>query len=269
MFVGWIRRDRLANDLENFSKEVLIDKNLLLQSIESNGSLSFAIYDGDLLCGIISAYEFDSYILVNNLYYTDGVDDRSKTKLVELLLTNIGQTDKTILFLAHKKEVDIFKQYEFKQYAPFYKATYSGGAVFNFSNATAKTISGEDYISVVKKLDTKAFGEDRFEYITKVIAKQSTLMLSTNFGFQHSYALDKKNIKISPFVMVDDAFNDAEKLLRGVIYHRGLKNIIAFIPKIEEITNLYESYKFELSGDFYLMYKNQKPTINLESIYGF
>ena len=69
--------------------------------------------------------------------------------------------------------------------------------------------------------------------------------------------------------MEDASFSDAEKLLRGVIYHRGLKKIIAFIPSdVKEITDLYKSYKFELKDRMLLMYKNQKPSINLEMIYG-
>ena len=128
----------------------------------------------------------------------------------------------------------------------------------------------ENYNAVVKKLDKDALNEDRFDYIMKTLMKQSSLMLATQFGFQHSYALDKSNIKISPFIMVDEAFTDAEKLLRAVIYHRGLKTIISFIPKeAKEIVELYENYKFELKGGYSLLYKNEKPNINLESIYGF
>jgi len=57
--------------------------------------------------------------------------------------------------------------------------------------------------------------------------------------------------------------------MRGVIYHRGLKKIIAFIPSdVEEITNLYQTYKFEITDGYELMYLNDKPNINIEMIYG-
>ena len=70
--------------------------------------------------------------------------------------------------------------------------------------------------------------------------------------------------------MADEAFLDAEKLLRGVIYHRGLKNLISFIPEsISEIVDLYKSYNFEFKSGYKLMYKNKKPDIKLDSIYGF
>ena len=80
----------------------------------------------------------------------------------------------------------------------------------------------------------------------------------------------KSIVKLSPWIMVDEAFTDAEKLLRGVIYHRGLKRIISFIPKdVKEVVELYQSYNFELKEDYQLLYMNKKPNIHLESIYGF
>ncbi|MEA2028925.1 MAG: hypothetical protein U9N49_08110, partial [Campylobacterota bacterium] len=107
------------------------------------------------------------------------------------------------------------------------------------------------------------------EYIFSNIFKSSSLVLSTDYAYQHSYALDKSTIKISPWIGEDGAFDDAEKLIRGVIYHRGLKRIFTFIPKdVENIVDLYKSYKFELEGEYYLMYKNAKPTIDIEMIYG-
>lgn len=70
--------------------------------------------------------------------------------------------------------------------------------------------------------------------------------------------------------MEDAAYIDAEKILRGVIYHRGLKRIFAYIPSdVDEITNLYKSYNFSLSEEYSLLYINKKPDINLEMVYGF
>ena len=70
--------------------------------------------------------------------------------------------------------------------------------------------------------------------------------------------------------MSSSAFSDAEKMLRGIIYHRGLKKILAFIPsEVEEITNLYESYKFDLSDEYSLLYLNSKPSIMIDMVYAF
>jgi len=270
MFVGWIREDSLSTDLDTLSQELLIDKNIILNTFQENPSLSFGVYDKEKLSALISAFEYDNSILINGFYYLETVSTEIKNKLLDLLLENISDKEKTILFLANQNELEIFKQFEFKPYCEFLKATYKGGAVFNFTNATAKTIMSENYGSVIKKLDKDAFKEDRYNYIMKTLMKQSSLMLATGFGYQHSYALNKSNIKISPFIMVDEAFSDAEKLLRAVLYHRGLKTIFTFVPKnVKEIVDLYENYNFELTSGYNLLYKNKKPNIHLNSVYGF
>ena len=174
------------------------------------------------------------------------------------------------MILAREGEKSIFQEYGFEIHSKFTKALYSGGGVaFNFPSSMAKSINNENYHQSMKILDAKAFSENRLEYLNAMM-KRTSLMLSTKFGYQHSYALNKNIIKISPWIMDDMAFDDAERLLRGVIYHRGLKKILSFIPsEVDEITKLYESYKFDLTNNLYLMYKNKKPTINLEMIYGF
>ena len=270
MFVGWIRGS-FEKDLEQFSKEILCDKNLLIKSRNAHEDLCFAAYNNDHLIGVITAYEFDKTLFINNFYYQNGVSDEIKSRLIQLLLTNIVQSDKSIMILAKEDEKPLFEAYGFKSHSTFNQALYNGGGVaFNFSNATAKSINRNDYINTLKTVDAKAYSEDRLHYITQMMMKQSSLLLSTTFGYQHSYALGKQVIKISPWIMEDGAFDDAEKLLRGVIYHRGLKKILSFIPSgVDEITKLYQSYKFDITDKLHLMYKNQKPTINLEMIYGF
>jgi len=271
MFIGWIRKNSFEVDLKTLSKDILVDENLVLNTVNENQALCFGAYEGDQLQAFISAYNFDNTIFINNFYYQDGFDNEYKKRLLKILLNNIYDEKKSIIFLISQEEIGVFKEFGFKAYANFKRAVYSsGGAAFNFSSATAKSISGENYQAIIKKLDFKACGDDRSEYITNKLAKSSSLFLSTDFGYQHSYTLGKSIVKISPWIMVDEAFTDAEKLLRGVIYHRGLKRIVAFIPKdVKEITDLYESYNFELKEDYQLVYKNKKPEINLESIYGF
>lgn len=68
--------------------------------------------------------------------------------------------------------------------------------------------------------------------------------------------------------MENEAFLDAEKLLRGVLYYRGLKKIYGYAPKnVKEIVDLYQSYKFKIIGDFKLMYLNNRPNIILDNLY--
>ena len=267
MFIGWIRGNCLKEDLEAFETYKVVDKNLILTSYAQNPTYCFAIYDEQKMVALITAYAFDDSILINNFYALDGVSKAFKKRLVQLLLNNI-QSDKTVLILAKGEEINCFESLNFLAYASFKQAVFNGGGVaFNFSNATAKSISNENYQPTLKRHDYKAFKEERFDYLTTAVMKQSSLLLSNDFGYQHSYALNKSLVKISPWIMESDALSDAEKFIRGVIYHRGLKKIIAFIPEVKEIMDLYASYRFELIGGYKLLYLGNRPTIDLEMVY--
>jgi len=269
MFVGWIRKGSFRNDLEAFSQDVLIDKGVVLNSFD-NGSLIFGAYEGSELIAFVTLYQMDKLYLLNGFYYKSDVSSETKERLLNILFDNLYDENTSVIVLAHLSEMDVFQQVGFVPLYRFTRATYSGANVaFNFSNATAKSISRENYIPTMQQLNRRALGDDMIEYITKNIFKSSSLVLSTDFGYQHSYALDKSTIKISPWIMEDGAFDDAEKLIRGVIYHRGLKRIFTFIPKdIDQIVDLYKSYKFTLEGEYYLMYHGRKPAIDIEMIYG-
>lgn len=269
MFVGWIRKGSIEYDLKEFEKSQVTDKNLILNTAFYNQSLCFGAYEENTLVAIISAYMFENSIFINNFYYQENTHSDTKKRLIKILLNNVSQEDKSLLILVKSDEKEVLEEVGFKSYAKFSKAIYKGGAIFNFSPTTARAISNENYLPTLKKVDAKAYGEDRVEYVTKTVYKSSSLLLSTNLGYQHSYAISKDVIKLSPWLMEDMSDDDAQKIMRGVIYHRGLKKIIAFIPSdIEEITKLYQFYKFELIGGYELMYKNKKPNINLEMIYG-
>lgn len=271
MFIGWIRKKSFSADLEQFGSEIMIDKSLILKTYDENNSLCFGAYDENKLVAFISAYELPQSILINNFYYQKNCGKDIKKRLLKLLLTNINEDEKTILFMVHKDEKELVTPFDFKDYTKFTKAVYGGEAVaFNFTNATSKSISNENFLPVLTAIDKRAHNENRIEYIKSVLFKQSSLVLSTEFGYQHSYAIDKTFVKISPWIMEDAAFSDAEKILRGVIYHRGLKRLLAYVPsEVKEITDLYKSYKFDMSDEYTLMYKNTKPSLDLEMIYAF
>jgi hypothetical protein len=271
MFIGWIRGKSFSADLEAFSASITIDKSLVLKSFEQNQSLCFGAYDEKKLVAFISAYELQDSILINNFYYLEDITDDTKKRLLKLLLTNLAEDTKPVLFMSKNKERNLFSSFGFKEYAKFSQALYAGGApAFKFSNASAKSISNENYLPIITKIDKRAFKQPRVEYIRDALFKQSSLILSCETGYQHSYAISKNLIKISPWVMEDAAFSDSEKILRGVIYHRGLKRLLAYIPSdIKEITDLYKSYNFVLSNDYTLLYANNKPEIDLEMLYAF
>ncbi|MBI3874065.1 MAG: hypothetical protein HY307_03565, partial [Arcobacter sp.] len=153
MFVGWIRQDSFLQDLEAFATKVLIDKNLISKTKEY-GEI-FASYDGQEMCGIITASIFNHTILINNFAYLAHTTDDDKKRLLNILLTNLDYLDKEkiILFMAKKEESELFIEAGFQVYDSFSKATYEGGAVFNFSNSMGKSISNENYQNIIKLVD--------------------------------------------------------------------------------------------------------------------
>ncbi|MDD3774772.1 MAG: hypothetical protein PHV08_02305 [Sulfurovaceae bacterium] len=270
MFVGWIRPD-LKEDIMQLSKEAICDKYLCYHTYKANKSLCFGIYNKEKLVGFISAFAWEKSIIINNFCYTVAIDDETKMRLIRLLLRNIESKQKPVLILANEHEKELFSQVDFQEYTSFYQAVrIENNASFNFSHATAESINGENYLSVANQLDEKAFGEHRPHYMSDIMQRHSSLSLCTQNGYLHSYALGKRYIRIAPWIMKTSAYIDAEKLLRGVLYHRGLKKIIAYVPTvIKEITDLYESYKFEFQKTYHLMYLHRPPILNLEMIYAF
>jgi hypothetical protein len=268
MFIGWHTED-FPKKLDTFVQDNLCDKNLLVKTWMENKTICFGAYQDEVLVGMIGAYVFKNSILINNFYYKEDLEFEAKERLLSLLLKNINNDNKTIMVLASQDEKALFEKYNFNEYAPFYKAWYSGSGGMGF-NTRVDEIESLNYVENLRKNDKYAFGEDRFFYITQIMMKQSSLLLSTPNGYQHSYALSKSVIKISPWIMKSGAFDDAHKLLKELLHHRGLKKIISFIPsKVKEITDLYSYYKFDYVQNYTLMYMNKKPTINLDMVYGF
>ena len=269
MFIGWIRLETYEQDLEVLATKVLIDKDLLSKTKKEG--LNFGAYNKGSLDGILSGSYHGEGILIHTFAHTDTLTQSDKERLIKIFLANIPFKNKndTQLVIAKKEELPLFTNHQFEILEPFLKATYHGGAVFNFTNAMGKSISNENYKNTIKMVDFATFQEDRSEYIYS-LTKHSSLTLSTRFGYMHSYPLDKNTIKLSPWVIDSGAFDDAEKLLRGVIYHRGLKTLIALIPATnKEAIELYENYNFLFEEGYFLLSKNKRPNINLEMVYGF
>lgn len=271
MFIGWIRKKSFIADLNKLSESMTIDKSLIHKSYDDNSSLCFGAYDDQNLVAFISAHDLEHSFLINNFYYIDKTSNDVKKRLIKLLLDNINEDTKPIMIMAQKDERSIFTSFKFEEFAKFKRAIYSGGGVaFNFTNATSKSITTENYLPIMKNLDKLAFNNEKVNYTKNTLLKQSSLVLANDYGYQHSYAISKSLVKISPWIMKDAAYSEAEKMIRGIIYHRGLKRIFAYIPsEAKDITDLYASYKFDLSEEYTLFYKNEKPYMNLDMVYAF
>ena len=266
MFIGYLKNG-FEDSLEELSNNnPLFDLELLKQTYNVYPQYCFAAYENSKIIGVLSAYSFDSYLYVNVIEVLDGYDDILK-RLISLLTRNFPNENILLLIEADKSQE--LESLGFKTYSDFVRFVHSGEAVaFNFSNSTAKQVSGEHYDEIARKVDKKVFNVNRENYIKTDCIFSNSLKLSTGYGYLHSYVVNKRFIKISPWIMDNEAFLDAEKLLRGVLYYRGLKKIYGYAPKnVKEIIDLYQSYKFKIIGDFKLMYLNNRPNIILDNLY--
>lgn len=266
MFIGYLKNG-FEDSLEGLSNNnPLFDLELLKQTYNVYPQYCFAAYENSKIIGVLSAYAFDSYLYVNVIEVLDGYDDILK-RLISLLTRNFP--NENILLLIESNKNQELESLGFKTYSDFVRFVHSGEAVaFNFSNSTAKQVSGEYYDEIARKVDKKVFNVNRENYIKTDCIFSNSLKLSTGYGYLHSYVVNKRFIKISPWIMDNEAFLDAEKLLRGVLYYRGLKKIYGYAPKnVKEIIDLYQSYKFKIDGNFKLMYLKDKPKIVLDNLY--
>lgn len=268
MFLGYLRKE-FESSLEALTQSnVLLDLELLKHTFETYPQYCFAAYENNEIIGVLSAYKFESRILINVLEVNPNYPE-ILIRLLKLFLKNCPNTN--IDLLIEQKNVSLVESLGFTPFAPFVRFMHFGDAVaFNFSNTHAKQVNIENYEETAKKIDKLVFNENREHYIAKDCVFTNSLKLGTQSGILHSYVVNKKYIKLSPWIMKDEAFLDAQKLLRGVLYYRGLKKIYGYAPQDDkEITELYESYKFKKDGLFSLVYLGQKPQIKLENLYAF
>lgn len=266
MFVGYLRNSFEEEVAELLESDKLFELELLRQTYKVFPQYCFAAYDNGKIVGVVSAYEFHRHIFINVINVLDAYEE-VLTRLLKLLIQNTSSMN--IFILIDFKKKHYVEAFNFQEHSMFVRFMHSGDAVpFNFSNSIAKQVNGEDYENVSIRIDKEVFMDNREEYLKKDCSFSNSLKLSTQTGFLHSYVVNKRYIRVSPWLMQSESYLDAEKLLRGVLYYRGLKKIFAYAPRdIKEITELYDSYKFKKDGIYSLMYLGEKPELKLENLY--
>lgn len=268
MFVGYLRSEFEKDITLLLERDRLFELELLKQTYKVFPQYCFAAYEDGNIVGVISAYEFNKHIFINVINLIKSYK-KVLPRLIKLLIQNTSSIN--IFVLIEESLKTYLEVFDFQEHSSFIRYMHSTEAVaFNFSNSLAKQVSGEDYENVSRRIDKEVFMDDREKYIKNDCTFSNSLKLSCEVGFLHSYVVNKRYIRLSPWLMQSESYLEAEKLLRGVLYYRGLKKIFGFAPKdIKEITELYESYKFKKDLDYSLMYLGEKPDLKLENLYAF
>ncbi|MGE4511284.1 MAG: GNAT family N-acetyltransferase [Sulfurimonadaceae bacterium] len=230
--------------------------------------LCYGAYDNGKLVGAILGVEYEKsamikYFIVKKEYQKQGIGK-------ELLEIFLGMIDsKSSLSIHTKKEfVPFFERYGFVHAMEIGRFVNVGKVPpFHFTNAHAKELESHNFETVVKKLDFETFAEDRSEFLLDEMDRNSSLKFALKEGFQHSSVINAKEVYLGPWQAHDT--EDAHKMMRGVLYFRGLKKVLADIPlEMPHVVALYKEYNFEEKARFVHMHKG-RCSVKFENIYAF
>jgi GNAT superfamily N-acetyltransferase len=273
MFIGWLKPVDFK-EVVAIADEVgwLLDAYHLKILHDHTPHLCYGAYDNETLVGVITSVKFEKsamikYFMVKGSHQRQGIGRR----LLETLLSALGDERETLYTHAPFELIPFFKKYGFTQKMTVGRYVNAGKVPpFNFTNAHAKELDSIDFDKVMKQIDYETFHEVRTPFLFDELERKSSLKLATPNGFQHSSVINARNVYLGPWQVRSGAYSDAEKMMRGLLYFRGLKKVIADIPHdIPEIRELYEKYHFKCMITMAHMIRGKDPEIRFENIYAF
>ncbi len=273
MFIGWLRPISFQ-EVVAIADEVgwLLDAYHLRIVHDHAPHLCYAAFEGEELVGVITSVLFQKsamikYFMVKPTHQRKGIGRR----LFETLMNALGNDRETFYTHAPFELIPFFKSYGFVQTMTVGRFINAGKVPpFNFTNAHAKELDSVDFEKVMKQVDFETFHELRTPFLFDELERKSSLKLATANGFQHSSVINARNVYLGPWQVRSGAESDAEKMMRGLLYFRGLKKIIADIPyDVPEVRNLYEKYHFKCQSTMAHMIKGRDPELKFENIYAF
>jgi hypothetical protein len=191
--------------------------------------------------------------------------------LFETLLGVLDNDYKSLYLHANPAMMKFFEEYGFKAKMEIGRFLNVGKVPpFNFTNAHAKELDGNNFESIIAAIDKETFGENRMGFLLDEMERTSSLKLSLPNGFQHSSIVNARNVYLGPWQVREGFEDEAEKMMRGVLYFRGLKKVAADVPLgIKHVVDLYEKYHFQNKQRFVHMARGEEMNVHFENIYAF
>ncbi|MCD6258409.1 MAG: GNAT family N-acetyltransferase [Helicobacteraceae bacterium] len=273
MFIGWLKfRDvsRLVEIAESVGW--LVDGYHMKLMMMHSPHLCYGAYEGEKLVGAVMAIEFENSTMIKHFsvsqeYQKQGIGKR----LFETLLGALKCEYQSIYLHAHPKMVPFFERYDFTAQMRVGRFVNVGKVPpFSFTNAHAKELDGENFESVISQIDKESFGEDRTAFLFDEMDRNSSLKFTLPNGFQHSSVVNSRHVYLGPWQVRAGHEDEAEKMMRGVLYFRGLKKVVADIPlDVAHVVELYKRYHFEQRAEFVHMARGTTQKVKFENIYAF
>jgi predicted N-acetyltransferase YhbS len=272
MFIGWLKFTDVS-DLVTIANEVgwLVDSYHIKLMVMHSPHLCYGAYDKDKLVGAVMAIEFQQsaqlkYFMVKPEYQKQGIGRR----LAETLLSVLKNDYQKIYLHSNPSLVSFFETFGFKQQMEIGRFVNVGRVPpFNFTNAHAKELDSGNFDAIMAKIDKETFNEDRLSFLNDEMDRHSSLKFALPNGFQHSSVVDARQVYLGPWQVRAGHEEEAEKMMKGVLYFRGLKKVVADIPLgVKHVVDLYERYHFQNKQRFVHMSYGGSD-VRFENIYAF
>lgn len=272
MFIGWLKFGDVS-ELVQIAETVgwLADGYHVKLMMMHSPNLCYGAYDEGKLVGAVMAIGFHDtaqvkYFMVNPDYQKQGLGRR----LFKTLLGVLENDFRKIYLHANPSLVSFFESYGFESKMEIGRYVNVGKVPpFNFTNAHAKELDGGNFDAAIAAIDRETFGENRLEFLNDEMERTSSLKFTQPNGFQHSSIVNARHVYLGPWQVRAGHDEEAEKMMKGVLYFRGLKKVVADIPLgVKPIAALYEKYHFQQKQKFVHMSKNGSSVV-FENIYAF
>jgi len=273
MFIGWLKFADVA-ELTKIAEETgwLLDGYHVKLIMMHAPHLCYGAYEDGVLVGAVMAIEFETsamikYFMVRPSHQKQGIGRR----LFETLF-GVLQNDHPSLYLhANPKLERFFEGYGFKTSMEVGRYLNVGKVPpYSFTNAQAKELDSGNFDATIRKIDYETFGEDRMLFMIDEMERNSSLKFALPNSFQHSSVINARGVYLGPWQCREGSEEEAEKMMRGVLYFRGLKKVMADIPMGNaNAVSLYERYHFQNKGTFLHMTYGEPRDVKFENIYAF
>ncbi len=273
MFIGWLKFKDVS-ELVVIADEAgwLVDGYHIKLMMMHSPHLCYGAYDDGKLVGAVMAIEFDSmamikYFMVRKEYQRQGIGRR----LFETVLGALQSEYEKIYLHANPDLVPFFESHGFEAKMEVGRYINVGKVPpFNFTNAHAKELDGDNFESIIATLDMETFHVNRMDFLMDEMERNSSLKFTLPNGFQHSSVVNARNVYLGPWQVRAGHEEEAEKMMKGVLYFRGLKKVVADIPMgAKHVVDLFERYHFQKKQYFVHMTRGEGSDICFDNIYAF
>jgi predicted N-acetyltransferase YhbS len=273
MFIGWLKYADVA-ELTKIAEETgwLLDGYHVKLMMMHSPHLCYGAYDEGILVGAVMAIEFETsamikYFMVKPSHQNQGIGRR----LFKTLLDVLTEEHASLYLHANPQFKSFFEGYGFKSVMEVGRYLNVGKVPpFSFTNAQAKELDSGNFDATIRRIDAETFGEDRMEFMLDEMERNSSLKFALPNSFQHSSVINSRGVYLGPWQCREGFEEEAEKMMQGVLYFRGLKKVIADIPMGNtKAVELFEKYHFQQKGTFLHMVYGEPRNVKFENIYSF